>query len=96
MRLRWTVPAAQDLESIRNYLESQHPSFAEPTVRTIYRRIRALKTSPGLGRPGRRIGTRELALTPLPYIVVYLANTDTIEILHIHHGAQDWWPVEGD
>ena len=36
MRLRWTLPAAEDLEGIKNYLDDHHPGFAEPTVRTIY------------------------------------------------------------
>jgi plasmid stabilization system protein ParE len=39
MRIRWTIPAADDLESIKNYLEQRHPRFAEATVRTIYQRI---------------------------------------------------------
>jgi toxin ParE1/3/4 len=90
MRIRWTVPAAEDLASIKNYLQEHYPHFAEPTVRTIYQRIRSLKTSPGRGRPGHRSGTRELALTPLPYMVVYTLKAKTVEILHIHHGAQDW------
>jgi plasmid stabilization system protein ParE len=29
-------------------------------------------------------------LTPLPYVVVYLVKAQAVEILHIHHGAQDW------
>src|ERR1017187_10541583 len=45
-------------------------------------------TQPGQTR--HRAGTRELALTPLPYVVVYVAKTEAVEILHIHHGAQDW------
>jgi len=40
MRIRWTVPAADDLENIKNYLQRVYPHFAEPTVRTIYQRIR--------------------------------------------------------
>jgi len=64
--------------------------FAEPTVRTIYDRIRLLKASPNRGRPGHRSGTKELALTPLPYVVVYSVKADAVEILHIYHGAQDW------
>jgi len=60
MRIRWTVPAANDLESIKNYLQQNYPQFAEPTVRTIYERIRLLKTSPNRGRPGHRSGTKEL------------------------------------
>jgi plasmid stabilization system protein ParE len=59
-------------------------------VRTIYQRIRLLKNSPDRGRPGRRSGTRELALTPLPYVVVYAVKAEAVEILHIYHGAQDW------
>ncbi|MGD1071314.1 MAG: type II toxin-antitoxin system RelE/ParE family toxin [Bryobacteraceae bacterium] len=66
------------------------PAVCEPTVRTIYARIRSLKSAPWRGRPGHRSGTRELTLTPLPYVVVYSVKAETVEILHIHHGAQDW------
>jgi toxin ParE1/3/4 len=90
MRVRWTVPAAEDLESIKNYLVQHHPHFAEPTVRAIAQRIRSLKASSKQGRPGHRTGTRELTLTPLPYIVVYRILAEAIEILHIYRGAQDW------
>lgn len=34
MRIRWTVPAADDLENIKDYLQQNYPDFAEPTVRT--------------------------------------------------------------
>ena len=90
MRIRWTIPAADDLESIEHYLQQNYPSFAEPTVRTIYQRIRSLRASPYCGRSGHRLGTRELALSPLPYVVVYAIKLEAVEILHIHHGAQDW------
>jgi toxin ParE1/3/4 len=90
MRIRWTVLAADDLESIKNYLQKHFPQFSEPTVRTIYLRVRSLKTTPYRGRPGHRSGTRELPLTPLPYVVVYSVKADALQILHIYHGAQDW------
>ena len=90
MRLRWTLPAADDLQNIKNYLQRNYPHFAEPTVRTIYQRIRLLKNSPDRGRPGHRSGTRELALTPLPYVVVNAVKAEAVEILHIYHAAQDW------
>ncbi|MEX2301070.1 MAG: type II toxin-antitoxin system RelE/ParE family toxin [Bryobacterales bacterium] len=90
MRLRWTVPAAEDLENIKAYLDTRYPQFSEPSVRTIYRRIRSLKKDPLRGRPGHLNGTRELPLSPLPYVVVYAAKPEAIEILHIYHGAQDW------
>jgi toxin ParE1/3/4 len=90
MRVRWTVPAADDVENIKAYLDANYPHFAEPTVRTIYQRIRALKAAPHQGRPGHRRGTRELPLSPLPYIVVYAIKSDAVEVLHIYHGTQDW------
>ena len=90
MRIRWTIPAADDLQNIKNDLQQNYPQFAEPTVRTIYQRIRSLKTSPNRGRPGHRSGTRELAITVLPYVVVYAVKAEAVEILHIYHGAQDW------
>jgi len=90
MRIRWTVPAADDLEGIKNYLQEYYPQFAEPTIRTIYKRIYSLKTAPSRGRPGHRTDTRELTLAPLPYVVVYSVKADAILILHIYHGSQDW------
>jgi toxin ParE1/3/4 len=90
MRIRWTVPDADDLEGIKNYLDQHYPQFAEPTVRTIYQRISSLKTAPNRGKPGHRSGTRELPLSPLPYLVVYAVKPEAVEILHIYHGAEDW------
>jgi plasmid stabilization system protein ParE len=73
MRIRWTVPAAYDLENIKNYLERRHPRFSESTVRTICQRIRSLKTLSDRRGPGHRSGTRELALTALPYVCCLLS-----------------------
>lgn len=89
MRLRWTPSAAADLEHILEYLQRRLPQFANPTVVRIYERIRSLKTTPFLGRPGIEEGTRELVLSPLPYIVVYRMKDEFVEILRIYHGAQD-------
>ena len=90
MRIRWTVPAADDLEGIKRYLEAHLPQVAEKTARRIYGQALSLKHWPERGRPGHRRGTRELVLAPLPYIVVYRINGDAVEILHICHGAQAW------
>jgi toxin ParE1/3/4 len=84
MRIRWTIPAAGDLKSIKTYLQEHYSHLAEPTARTIYQRIRSPRQA------GHRTGTRELPLTPFPYVVVYLVKAEAIEILHIYHGAQDW------
>ncbi len=88
MRLRWTPAAADDLESIRDYLALHLPSFTQSTILEIYQAILTLRSTPFRGRAGREEGTRELVLPRLPYIVVYHVKDNDIEILHIYHGAQ--------
>lgn len=89
MRIRWTLNAAEDLEIIWEYLRANHPEFAERTVRRVYDEIRALAQMPRLGRTGREPGTRELIVSGLPYIAAYRIKDETVEVLHIFHGAQD-------
>jgi plasmid stabilization system protein ParE len=78
MRIRWTLPAADDLENIKNYLDWHFPHFSQPTVRAIYKRAKSLKTMPNIGRPGRCRGTRELPLSPLPYVIVYAVKLEAV------------------
>jgi len=89
MRLRWTPEAANNLESIYLYLSENYPSFAESTIRTLYDAARSLRSLPKRGRPGVIPGTREFVLPRLPFIIVYRIEEQSIEILHIYHGAQD-------
>ncbi len=89
MRIRWTPAAADDLEQIKDYLTEHHPELARSTVLELYEGVRSLKTFPQRGRPGREPGTHELVFSPLPYIAVYRVKEQTVEVLHIHHGAQE-------
>jgi toxin ParE1/3/4 len=89
MRIRWTRAAAEDLEHIKDYLTEHHPQFVQSTVIELYETIRSLKTSPRRGRLGREEGTRELALSRLPYIVAYRIKEQAVEVLHIFHAAQN-------
>jgi len=89
MRIRWTPAAATDLEHIKDYLTEHNRQFAESTVLELYETILSLKTSPNRGRLGREEGTRELVVTRLPYIVAYRVKEQTVQVLHIFHGAQD-------
>jgi toxin ParE1/3/4 len=90
MELRWTEQAATDLEHIADYLFLKTPERAAELVRTIYHAPAGLLTFPSRGRPGRKKGTRELVLAPLPYILVYKVRSDIIHIARILHGAQKW------
>ena len=90
MQLRWSEEAADDLERITNYLFEKTPQHAPELVHAIYNAPHALLSWPHRGRPGKKEGTRELVLSPLPYVVVYRIGGEAIHIVRILHGAQKW------
>lgn len=91
MEVRWSIPAAEDLERICEWIERDNPEAARRVARTIYDGCARLKKSPHLGRASSRMaGRRELTFAPLPCIVVYQVTPNAIEISRIFHGAQDW------
>jgi plasmid stabilization system protein ParE len=76
------------MKGISDYLKHHSPQFCQPTMRKLYEKIRSLKETPYIGRPGRIEGTRELLFSPMPYIVVYRVMEQTIEIWRIWHTSQ--------
>ncbi|MGA2251791.1 type II toxin-antitoxin system RelE/ParE family toxin [Terracidiphilus sp.] len=65
-QLRWAPAAASDLESIDRYLDQHFPAYRTQTIQRLYDATRSLKAHPHKGRVGRKSGTRELVLVPLP------------------------------
>jgi len=91
MEVRWSVPAANDLEHICEWIERDNPDAARRLAQTIYNGCSRLKDFPYLGRASTRLpGRRELIFAPLPYVVVYQVKPEAIEISRIFHGAQNW------
>ena len=89
MHIRWTPPAAADMQSISDYLKEHQPEYRQPTMCKLYERIRALKDAPNVGRPGRVEGTREILFPPTPYVAVYRVIGQNIEIWRIYHAARN-------
>jgi toxin ParE1/3/4 len=83
------MAAADDLEGIADYLYLHHLPFATSTIQRLYEAAKSLKAFPHLGRAGRISGTRELVLAPLPYLVVYALEGETVHILRILHTSQE-------
>lgn len=92
MRLRWTRPAANDLDDIEVYIaEDNSPVVAVDVVLRIIDQVEGLLPAhPGAGRIGRIQGTRELVIEGLPYITIYRDMSDEIQILRVLHDAQQW------
>jgi toxin ParE1/3/4 len=89
-KLCWAEEAAADLENIANYLFQNAPERAAELVRGIYNAPAGLLMFPHRGRAGRKEGTNELVLSPLPWIVVYRITGKNIYVVRILHGAQKW------
>ena len=90
MQLRWTEEAANDLERIADYLLIHAPGRAQQLIERVYNAPTTLLTFPNRGRQGKKEGTRELVLAPLPYVVVYAVRGEVVFVVRILHGAQQW------
>jgi len=90
VRLNWARDAASDLDSIEEYIGRDNPEAALRTLSEIVRQVEILTEHPGIGRPGRVEGTRELVIAGLPYVVAYLHRGDTVTVLRVVPGAMKW------
>ena len=90
MRLRYTPQAKSDLAEIFSYIARDNPAAARRVVAAIRRDIMLVSDNPGIGRPGRIAGTRELVISQLPYIAAYRQQSAGIDVLAVLHTARDW------
>jgi toxin ParE1/3/4 len=90
VRVRWTVPAANQLQQIFEYIAAGNPGAAARVVRRIRSAIHQTARMPKSGRIGRVAGTREVVVPGTSYLVAYRILEDMIHVLAIFHGAQDW------
>jgi toxin ParE1/3/4 len=90
MKLRWSPRAELDRDEIFDYIEADSPRNAVEVDERIEIQVEELLRMPGMGRPGRVKGTRELILRDLPYIAVYALRGEMILILRVLHGARRW------
>lgn len=91
MEIRWSAPAANDLQRICEWIGRDNPEPARRVAKTIYDGCGQLAQFPHMGRASARMnGRRELAFPPLPYVAVYQVKEGTVQISRIFHGAQDW------
>jgi addiction module RelE/StbE family toxin len=91
LRLRWTRLAERDLDDIAAYIGQDSPAAAARVVlELIDQTEKSLSRHVALGRPGRVLGTRELVIRNLPYIIPYRVRDNNIEILRVLHTSRRW------
>ena len=89
--LYWTNEAIQDRHDIYDYIEADNPSAALELDELFAEKASRLLEHPGLGRPGRISGTRELVILP-NYVLVYDVAGDKVRVLRVLHAARQWPP----
>jgi toxin ParE1/3/4 len=92
MKVVYTKAALSDLEHIGHWLSTNYPAVA-PAVAQRVRRVAAhLALWPEAAqRSTKRTGVRVIPLGRYPYKIFYRVTEDAVEILHIHHAAQQPW-----
>ena len=90
MNVRWLKLADKDLDKIENYIMRDNSSAATRVVLRIVKAVEMPAEHPGIGRPGRVEGTKELVIPNMPYIVPYRIKNKTVQILRVLHQAQQW------
>lgn len=90
MKIEWTKSALANLQAIAEYLAQEDEQAARRMTDRIREAVSLLGRHPGLGRPGRVPGTRELVVTRTPYIVPYRVRNEVVEVLRVFHSARKW------
>ncbi len=89
--LVWTPEAIADRQEIYDYIEIDKPLAAANLDELISRKANLLVDFPGLGRPGRIEGTREL-IVHRNYLLVYDIIESHVRMLRVLHVARHWPP----
>lgn len=89
MRLRYTLPAAADLEGVLEYLSAKSPQGARKVQQRILSLEKLLLDFPLAGAQTRLSWLRRVIATPYPYLVFYEVAGDDIIIHAVRHGARD-------
>jgi toxin ParE1/3/4 len=88
--VKWSVLAVADRNAIFEYIEADSPQAAVTVDERISAAVASLEKTPGIGRPGRIEGTRELVIDHTLYIAAYHIAGNFVRVLRVLHGAQLW------
>lgn len=88
MRVRWLRAALRNLDEEAAYVARDDPNAARVVVARVLGAVATLAEQPGLGRPGRVPGTRELVVGKTRYIVPYRVRDESVEILRVFHSSR--------
>jgi addiction module RelE/StbE family toxin len=86
----WSPRAIRHLADLRAYIARDSPGAAARIAAVLLEAVDRLSEFPGVGRPGRVAGTRELVVPDTPFVIPYRVRGDRLEIVAVFHGRQQW------
>ena len=97
MKIKWSVPAVDDLESIRDYIARDSTLYASSFIEKILKIIDMLEEFPEIGREVPEAddpNIRELLFQN--YRIMYRVLHDAIQIIAVIRGSRDItkWPLK--
>jgi addiction module RelE/StbE family toxin len=90
MEVRWTRRARRRLDDYTDYIALRNPKAADEVLQRVRHDVDGLADNPLMGRQGRFLGTRELVIAGLPYVVVYRVRGQRVEVITVHDTRQQW------
>jgi toxin ParE1/3/4 len=88
MRVRWLRQALRNLQDEAAHIAADDAAAAALVVERVLQAVATLAEQPGLGRPGRVPGTRELVVLKTRYLVPYRVRGETVEVLRVFHTSR--------
>ena len=88
MQVKWLRKALRNLDEEATYLAADDERAARVVVQRILEAVALLSGQPGMGRPGRLPGTRELVVPKTRYIVPYRVRGESVEVLRVFHTSR--------
>jgi plasmid stabilization system protein ParE len=88
MRVRWLRTALRNLDEEATYIAADDAAAARLVVDRVLKAVARLAEQPGLGRPGRVPGTRELVVRNTRYLVPYRVRGEEVQILRVFHTSR--------
>ena len=90
MKVVWSRRAIRHLVRLREQIAKGSEQNAALVAGRILEPVALLESHPGIGRPGRVVGTRELVVPETPYIIPYRVRRERLELIAVFHGRQKW------
>ena len=90
MRVEWAEAAQRDLADFAEQAYETDPDRADCLLDEARKATAFLGRVPFGGSPQDDDGLRKLRLDRLPYIILYVVQSDQVYVTRLHHSSQNW------